>query len=187
MARIGYARVSTADQDLGRQIAALQAAGCEVIFQEHISGAKSARPELGRMLQALKTGDTVVVLKLDRLGRSLMHLMELMELFQLKGVEFISLGEALDTTSAVGKLVFRIMGALAEFERDTIIERVKSGMNHARNKGIKMGRPWPDLRPQISVLQTQGFNVTEIAEALKISRQRVIRALKQGQNEGIEK
>ena len=132
---IGYARVSTEDQRPELQLDALRAAGCDPIFVEHRSGADRKRPELARMLAAVAKGDTVVVWRLDRLGRSLPHLIELIEQLGKGGVGFKSLNEAIDTTTAGGRLIFHMMGALAEFERSLIRERTKAGMIAARGMG----------------------------------------------------
>ena len=137
----GYARVSTLDQDLGRQIAALKAAGCDKIYSDKISGTKLNRPSLDRMLLDLQPGDVVVIQKLDRLGRSLHHLIELVNSFQEKEVDFISLTDNFNTTTSQGRLIFNIMGSIAEFERDLISERTKSGLAYARTQGAKIGRP----------------------------------------------
>lgn len=137
----GYARVSTHHQDLGRQISALEGAGCDVIFQERISGGKRARPELSKLIERLQPGDIVVVQKLDRLGRSLSHLMSLINIFQEQKVGFKSLTDSFDTTTAQGTLIFQIMGAIAEFERSLIRERIRDGLAHKRAKGKVLGRP----------------------------------------------
>ena len=125
--KIGYARVSTDDQDLGRQLQALRKAGCKMIFQENVSGANRNRPELDKMLAKLRPGDVIVIQKLDRLGRSLQHLIELVDHFRENKVGFVSLSDNFDTTTSQGKLLFNIMGAIAEFERDLISERTKDG------------------------------------------------------------
>src|ERR671929_2209816 len=120
---IGYARVSTLDQNLDLQIDALRSAGCEDIFTDHISGTKARRPGLEQALSHLRPGDTLVVWRLDRLGRSLRHLIDTVTDLQEKGIGFKSLTESIDTTTSGGKLVFHIFGALAEFEREIIRER----------------------------------------------------------------
>lgn len=138
---IGYARVSTKDQSLNLQEDALQKAGCKKIFSEHISGAKSERPELKAMMAHLREGDIVIVWKLDRLGRSLRDLVNLISKFQEMGVGFKSLNDNIDTTTATGKLTFHLFAALAEFERDIISQRTKAGLEAARARGRKGGRP----------------------------------------------
>ncbi len=138
--KIGYARVSTQDQNLEMQLDALDKAGCEKIFQEKASGVKSERPELLAMQQILRKGDVIYIYKLDRLGRSLKHLLELTSDFEKKEVGLISLNDHIDTTTAQGRLIFNIFASLSEFERDLIRERTKSGLEAARARGRKGGR-----------------------------------------------
>ena len=137
---IGYARVSLQDQDTSRQERSLKEAGCEKIFMEKISGAKRQRPELDRMLKELMPGDVVVVHKLDRLGRSLVHLLQLLEKFKEKQVGFKSLGDNIDLQTPAGKFMFNILGSVAEFERELIRERVAHGMKNAKANGVKLGK-----------------------------------------------
>ena len=140
--RIGYARISTIDQNLDLQLDALKAARCDAIYQdEGVSGAKAKRPGLDNALKTLKPGDQLVVWKLDRLGRSIRHLIDLTATLEEKGVGFRSLSDAIDTSTASGKLFFHITGAFAEFERNLISERTKAGMAAAKARGVKMGRP----------------------------------------------
>lgn len=140
--KIGYARVSTDEQNLDLQRHALEAAGCEVIYEDQgISGATADRPGLAAALARLEPGDVLVVWKLDRLGRSLTYLVQLLDGLGKKGVGFASLSEAIDTTTAGGRLVFHMMGALAEFERSLIAERTKAGMAAAKHRGQHVGRP----------------------------------------------
>lgn len=139
---IGYARISTIDQNLDLQLDALARAGCEAIYRdEGISGAKAQRPGLSKALKRLQKGDSLVVWKLDRLGRSMRHLIELTTLFENKGIGFHSLSDAIDTSTSGGKLYFHLMGAFAEFERDLISERTKAGMAAAKARGAQIGRP----------------------------------------------
>lgn len=138
--KIGYARVSTQDQNLEMQLDALNKAGCEQIFQEKASGVKSERPELLAMQQILRKGDVIYIYKLDRLGRSLKHLLEMTSDFEKKGVGLISLNDPIDTTTAQGRLIFNFFACLSEFERDLIRERTKSGLEAARARGRKGGR-----------------------------------------------
>lgn len=138
--KIGYARVSTKDQSLDLQTDALAKAGCEHVFTETASGAKSDRPELLKMLDFVRTGDVVVVYKLDRLGRSLKHLLDVVALLNQKGVGLFSINDAIDTTTPQGRLFFNISASFAEFERDLIRERTKSGLEAARARGRKGGR-----------------------------------------------
>lgn len=139
---IGYARVSTEDQNLALQEDALRKIGCKKIFYDKMSGAKSNRPGLQEALDFLRDGeDTLVVWRLDRLGRSLKNLIEMMTLLENRSVGFQSLQEAINTTTSGGKLIFHIFGALAEFERNLIRERTKAGLEAARARGKKGGRP----------------------------------------------
>src|SRR5262249_28068338 len=138
---IGYARVSTYDQNLDLQRDALQKAGCEHIYSDTISGSKAERKGLEEALAYLRPGDTLVVWKLDRLGRSLKHLIETVNELHGRGIGFRSLTENIDTTTSGGKLIFHIFGALAEFERDLITERTNAGLTAARARGKKGGRP----------------------------------------------
>ena len=138
---IGYARVSTGDQTLDLQLDALAAAGCAKIFTETAGGAKADRPVLGEALAYLRAGDTLVVWRLDRLGRSLQHLIAVVGLLAERGVGFKSLTEQIDTATSGGKLVFHVFGALAEFERDLVAERTHAGLRAARARGRLGGRP----------------------------------------------
>ena len=138
--KIGYARVSTKDQVLDLQIDALEKDGCELIFKETASGAKTDRPELQKLLNHLRKGDIVVVYKLDRLGRSLKHLLDIVAELNQKEVGIRSINDAIDTTTPQGRLFFNISASFAEFERDLIRERTKSGLEAARARGRKGGR-----------------------------------------------
>ena len=138
--KIGYARVSTQSQQVDLQLDALQKAGCELIFQEIVSGAKADRPELAKMRAQLRKGDTVCIYKLDRLGRSMKHLLELVDEFGQKGVGLLSLTDAIDSSTAQGRLVLNLFASLAEFERDLIRERTQAGLISARARGRKGGR-----------------------------------------------
>ena len=137
---IGYARVSTQDQDTAAQIAALKSSGCEIIFQEKVSGGRWERPELHRLLGQLRKGDVVVVWKLDRLSRSLKDLLSLMEKIQYLGAGFKSLTESIDTTSPAGRMMMQIVGSFAEFERAMLRERTCRGLEVARKEGRIGGR-----------------------------------------------
>ena len=139
--RIGYARVSTIEQSLDLQIDALKRAGCEKIIEDTVSGKTESRSGLDRVREMLREGDVLVVWRLDRLGRSLKHLIELIAELEKQGVGFQSLQEAIDTTTPGGKLVFHIFGALAEFERNLISDRTKAGLDAARARGRRGGRP----------------------------------------------
>jgi DNA invertase Pin-like site-specific DNA recombinase len=138
---IGYARVSTQEQDFALQTDALEKAGCKKIFSDKLSGAKADRPGLQEALEYLRKGDSLVVWRLDRLGRSLTDLIETVTNLEDQGIGFQSLTESIDTTTSGGKLIFHIFGALAEFERNLIRERTKAGLEAARARGRKGGRP----------------------------------------------
>jgi len=139
--RIGYARVSTKEQHLDLQLDALKDAGCEIIFHETASGARSERQELAKLIAQVRKGDVVVIWKLDRLGRSLKHLVEVVTTLMEKGVGLKSLHDPIDTTTAQGRLIFNIFASLAEFERDLIRERTNAGLQAARARGRMGGRP----------------------------------------------
>jgi len=139
--KIGYARVSTQEQNLSLQLDALQVAGCDTIYREKVTSAKKERPELQKLMGQLRVGDVVVVWKLDRLGRSLQDLVSLVNEVQGKGAEFQSLNDHIDTTTPQGKFTFHLFAALAEFERGIIRERTKAGLAAARARGRKGGRP----------------------------------------------
>lgn len=139
--KLGYARVSTDDQNLDLQRDALKVAGCERVFEEKASGAKADRPTLAELLNYARPGDAIVVWRLDRLGRSLVDLVRIINDIQLRGIGFESITERIDTGTATGKLVFHIFGALAEFERSLTLERTAAGLAAARARGRKGGRP----------------------------------------------
>ena len=178
---LGYARVSTQDQDPSFQLDALKAAGCIKVFQDRASGSLDRRPQLDRLMDQLRPGDTIVVWRLDRLGRSLKHLIALIEDLAEKGVGFRSLNEAIDTTTAGGKLIFSIFGALAEFERSLIRERTVAGLAAARARGRVGGRP-PVMTPEKvkvarQLYDAQDLTVEEIAKTIGVSRKTVYRHL----------
>jgi DNA invertase Pin-like site-specific DNA recombinase len=139
--KIGYARVSTREQNLDMQVIALEDAGCEKIHEEIVSGAKSDRPVLNIVLTQLREGDVLVVWKLDRLGRSLKHLVELVQMLIERKIGLCSLNDPIDTTTPQGRLVFNMFASLAEFERDIIRERTQAGLSAARARGRLGGRP----------------------------------------------
>jgi len=180
---IGYARVSSVEQNLELQRDALKAAGCEIIFEDKASGsAKVVRPEWGKALEKLRAGDTLVVWRLDRLGRSLKHLIETIEDLGNEGIGFRSLQENLDTTTSGGKLIFHILGALAEFERELIRERTMAGLAAARARGRKGGRPRKLSTKQITMarqlLEDPDQQVTEVAKVLGVARSTLYMALR---------
>lgn len=178
--RFGYARVSTEEQRLDRQMDSLEKAGCERIFLEKASGAKADRPELEKLLSALRDGDEVVVAKLDRISRSTRHLIELAERFDDMGVDFISLNDSIDTTMPMGRFFFRVMASIAELERDMIVERTRDGLSAARARGHGGGRP---KAPADAVYKARRmyesgkFSVSEITEATGISKSTLYRSL----------
>ena len=165
--RVGYARVSTDDQTLDLQRDALTQARCRQIYEEHASGKSAARPELEACLKALREGDTLVIWRLDRLGRSLADLIRLTNDLKSRGVELQSLTENLETGTPTGKLVFHVFAALAEFERNLIRERTLAGLKAARARGRKGGRPRKlqakDLKTIRALLKTHEISVQEIA------------------------
>ncbi|MDX0500906.1 helix-turn-helix domain-containing protein [Sinorhizobium medicae] len=173
MALIGYARVSTRDQTVAAQLDALRKVECARIFEEKASGANRDRPQLAAALDYMREGDTLVVWKLDRLARSLKQLIETVETLEDRGIGFRSLTEAIDTTMASGRLVFQIFGALAEFERGVIRERTRAGLDAARSRGRKGGRP-PKLKPADlkaakALLADPEINVEDVARRLGVS------------------
>ncbi len=172
--KIGYARVSGDDQNLDLQRDALKLAGCERLFEEKESGSKADRLELSRLFEALRPGDTLVVWRLDRLGRSLKHLIQTVEELETLGVAFQSVTEAIDTTTIGGKLVFHIFGALAEFERALIRERTQAGLKAARARGRQGGRPLTlsdeKRRMAQSLRDDPKQNVSAICKTLGIAR-----------------
>jgi DNA invertase Pin-like site-specific DNA recombinase len=171
--RVGYARISSTDQTPLLQLDALRKARCKPIFTEKKSGRNMERPELARCLETLESGDTLVVWKLDRLGRSLRDLMDIIERLEKNGVQFISLTENIDTTTAIGKYFFHTFGNLAEFERNLIRERTMAGLAAARARGRIGGRKKKTTKKQdeqVKALWVSGrFTATEIAEQFNIS------------------
>lgn len=180
MAMIGYARVSTAEQNTALQTDALRKAGCKRIFEDTVSGAKAERLGLASALEFLRDGDVLVVWRLDRLGRSLPHLIETIGALEARGVGFRSMTEAIDTTTSGGRLIFHVFGALGQFERDLIRDRTKAGLAAAAARGRKGGR-----KPVVSADKLQrarehianGLNVRETAARLKIGKTSLYAAL----------
>ncbi len=145
MARVGYARVSSKDQNLDSQIDMLTAAGCEKIFEDKISGVKESRPEWDRLLEFLRPGDTVVVSELSRMTRSLMHLLSLVQVFENRGIEIVSLREHIDSSTATGRAFLSILGAINQMERELKSERAAAGRASAKARGKTGGRPRTDI------------------------------------------
>jgi len=185
--KIGYVRVSKQEQHEALQIDALKEAGCEKWFVDKMTGSKAERKGLDEALAYVRPGDTFVVWKLDRAGRSLTHLIGLLKGFQERGIEFISLTEQIDTTTPGGKLIFHLMGALAEFERDLIRERTNAGLAAARARGHIGGRP-RKLKTNGKValarrlFADQSHSIPEICAALGISRATLYRYVKEAES-----
>lgn len=180
MAAIGYARVSTAEQDLALQRDALTQAGCAKVFEDTASGAKADRPGLAEALAYVREGDVLVVWKLDRLGRSLPHLIETVRALDARSIGFRSLTEAIDTTTPGGRLIFHIFGALGQFERDLIRERTRAGLAAAAARGRTGGRKpvvTDDKLRKAQALIAQGLTVREVAARIKVSKTALYEAL----------
>jgi DNA invertase Pin-like site-specific DNA recombinase len=173
--KIGYARVSTIDQNLDRQIQALTAAGCDYIYQEKLSGKNTQRPEFNRMMVSLQEGDIIVVSELSRMGRSLGDLLNIITELKNKKVGFTSLKESMDTNSPHGMLIFTIMGALAEFERSLILERQRDGIKAAKKNGKHLGRPYKMDLQQFYADVEAGMGIKDLATKYQISEKTVRR------------
>jgi DNA invertase Pin-like site-specific DNA recombinase len=181
MAIIGYARVSTSGQDLALQHEALKAAGCGKVYAEKISGARSDRPQLARMLKALAPGDTVIVTRLDRLARSTLDLLHTVDVITKAGAGFRSLADAwADTTTPHGKLMLTVLGGLAEFERSLIMARTQAGIQRARERGVAFGRPTKlnaKQRRMIAERYAAGETAAVLAREFNVGEATVWRAL----------
>lgn len=181
---IGYARVSTNEQNLDMQHDALNEAGCEKIFIDKVSSMASARPGIDEALSYLREGDALVVWRLDRLGRSLKHLIEMVGTLDEKKIGFHSIQESIDTTNSGGKLIFHMFGALAEFERNLIQERTKAGLEAARARGRTGGRPKAlnkkEREMAIRLYNEKNNTIKEICQLLKISKPTLYSYLKAG-------
>src|SRR6478609_5776334 len=171
--RVGYARVSTLDQKPELQLDALKGAGCKKVFVEKMWSSKEVRPQLAAALEHLRSGDTLVVWKLDRLARSMKQLLETVDMLKGRGVGFQSLTEAINTTSAAGELFFHIFGALAQFERSIIRERTKAGIRAALARGRQGGRPQKlqdkDIRDALTLLKDPEISVRAAAKRVGLS------------------
>jgi DNA invertase Pin-like site-specific DNA recombinase len=177
----GYARVSTDDQNPALQLAALKRAGCKTVFKdEGISGATTKRPALTRCLKTLQDGDTLIVWKLDRLGRSVRDLITMLDDLRARGVKFRSLTEAIDTDTPTGRAMWQVIGVLAELERSLISERTRAGVKAAQRRGVKFGRK-PKLSPQqikhARKLIDEGEDRQKVAALFKVGRKTLYRAL----------
>jgi DNA invertase Pin-like site-specific DNA recombinase len=179
----GYARVSTTLQDPTLQTDALKAAGCARIFTDKASGKSDRRPQLDKLLDTVLPGDVIVVWRLDRLGRSLKHLIQTLTMLGERGVGFRSLTEGFDTTTAGGRLLFNIMGSLAEFERELIVERTQAGLAAARARGRHGGRPTVMTPEKVKLARemydAHEYSVETIAKTIGVSRMTVYRHLEQ--------
>lgn len=181
--RIGYIRVSTEDQTTAPQRDALTTHGCETIYSEHRSGKDTNRPELENCLKALRAGDTLIVWRLDRLGRNLSDLISIVRNLETRGIGFTSLTEQIDTTTPAGRLVFHVFAALAEFERNLIQERTQAGLKAARARGRNGGRPkkltGKNLAMAQSLMQDKTNTVNAIAKQFGVSRSTLYRLIQQ--------
>lgn len=180
MVNIGYARISTSEQNTALQVKALEKFGCDTIYKDTASGTKTDRPELLKALSYLRESDTLIVWKLDRLGRSIKHLIEIVNDLETRKIGFKSLTENIDTTSSGGKLVFHLFGALAQFERDLIKERTKAGLKAARDQGRIGGRPvsmTDEKLKKAKKLLENGLNVREAAARIKVSATTLYKSL----------
>lgn len=170
---IGYARVSTNDQNLDLQVDALRSAGCGRVFEDHgVSGAVEKRRGLNAVLRTLRKGDTLVVWRLDRLGRSIRHLIDVITKLQARGIEFRSVTENIDTSSAGGRMIFHVIAAMAEFERSMISERTVAGMAAARQRGQSLGRRRSMTEEQcveaVTALGQGGESLADVARRYKV-------------------
>lgn len=181
--KFGYARVSKNDQSLDIQIQKLKSVGCDEIFQEKVSGVKEDRKELNLLINKLRPGDTVCVVRLDRLGRRMLKLVTLINEFKEKQVNFVALENNIDTTTPLGMVLFSMCAAFSEMERALIIERVKAGVEAAHAKGRKGGRPRALTPAKKELLSSfcanDAFSVTQICEMVGITRSVYYRAIKQ--------
>ncbi len=179
--RIGYARVSTEDQTLDLQRDALKRAKCRQVYEEHATGKNTDRPQLESCLKSLRQGDTLVVWRLDRLGRNLADLVRLIAELEHRKINFESLTERIETSSPAGRLVFHVFAALAEFERNLVRERTVAGLKAARARGRKGGRPAKLTAKEIktirALLKTADIPVTEIAARFGVARSTLYRAV----------
>jgi DNA invertase Pin-like site-specific DNA recombinase len=181
LAHVGYARVSTLDQDPALQLDALASAGCTKVFEDRASGARADRAGLQSALEYVRDGDVLIVWKLDRLGRTLRHLIERVTTLEKRGVGFRSITEAIDTTTSGGRLVFHLFGALGQFERDLIQERTRAGLTAAAARGRKGGRKpvvVPEKLERARTMVAKGLTVREAAVRLKIGKTALYEAMR---------
>ncbi|EHE8434465.1 recombinase family protein [Enterococcus faecalis] len=180
----GYARVSTNDQNLDMQIDALKNIQTDKIFKEKITGTKKERPELAELLKVIRSGDTIIIYKLDRISRSTKHLIELTELFEKKEVNFISIQDNIDTSTSIGKFFFGTMASLAELERDIIVERTKAGLAATRARGRHGGRPYKDplkVETALKMYSSKEYTIKQITEATGLSKTTLYRYVDKGE------
>lgn len=180
---IGYARVSTEQQELNRQIDALNAYGVDELYQEKITGTKANRPELDKVKMIVRKSDTVVIESLSRLGRSTKDLLTLIDEWDKKGVKLVSLKENIDTSTPTGKLLLTVLSAICQFERDITVQRTQEGLKAARARGRKGGRPRADskvVEKAIKLYNAQTHSIKEITQITGISQATLYRALKAG-------
>ena len=178
---LGYARVSTEQQNLDRQLDMLSKYGVDKLYTEKMTGTKRDRPELNKLLDRMTEGDTVVIESLSRLGRSTKDLIELVDLFDKEGVHLVSLKESIDTSTPAGKLLFTLMSAIAQFERDVIAERTKEGLTAARARGRIGGRPRTDehkLQQAVKLYNAGQHRISEIEELTGVKKATLYRSLK---------
>lgn len=180
--KLGYARVSTLDQSLDLQKDALLKEGVELeyIFEEKVTGTKSERPQLTELLSKARKGDQIIVYKLDRLSRSTKHLIELSEELEKKGIELVSIQDKIDTTTAIGKAMFKMLAVLSEMERDIISERTKAGLESARARGRNGGRPKMSkekLDHAIDLYETKKYSIKDITEKTGVSKAKLYKEL----------
>lgn len=183
--KIGYARVSTNDQNPNAQRDALKEAGCEKVITEKVSGASTRRPKLDTLLGSLDPGDVLTVWRLDRVGRSLPHLLDVVGSLKARGVGFQSLNETIDTTTANGELIFHLFAALTQFERSLIVERTQAGLVAAKKRGKRLGRPPALTKAQIGharKLMDAGEGASAVAGTLGVNRSTLYRALRKSQH-----
>ena len=177
----GYARVSTEQQNLDRQLDALRKYGVDMIYNEKMTGTKRDRPELEKMLDRMTEGDTVVIESLSRLGRSTKDLIELTELFEQRGVHLVSLKEQIDTSTSTGKLLFTLMSAIAQFERDVIVDRTREGLKSARARGRTGGRPKSNpeaVKKALRLYDTKEYSIKEIEDLTGVKKSTLYRNLR---------
>lgn len=190
--KIGYARVSTQDQNLSLQIEALNHEGCDIIFEEKASGAQRDRPELERALEQIKEGDTFIVWKLDRLARSTKIVIDTIERLKAKNANFLSLTEKIDTSTAMGKFFYVVMGALAELEKSMIVERTQAGLAAAKAKGKLLGRPVEVSEDRLNYARDQlekypDKTIRQVAKIVGVSPSTLYRYMPEGREAFVAK